>query len=500
MAIKKFNITFVYPDFENLGIEYLMALCKKVGHKVALVYCQVENSYLAKKQQTISLKKIVKKIITTNPDIVAFSCVTDNYQYQLKYAKALKKIRKDIITVFGGIHPTAVPKLVLREKAVNAIAIGEADISFIQFLKQCHKDAKLILPEKKVDGIVFKKKGKLIGEFTEGPLVDLDKLPFPYKEPFFASKEDLAQEYRIITSRGCPYNCTYCFNSFIRNMRINKKIIRQRSVENVIKELLWAKKQYNIKNIFFIDDSFTTNKQWITQFTNVYKKKIGLPFACIANPDYIDKIIVKLLKNAGCVFVQIGVQSLCKKISNGILNRAATKEKISQVIKDLKTVKIMVQVDHMLGIPSDTIENQENAVLYYNLYRPDLISVFWLTYYPKTPIIKTALRRGILKTSEVKKIETGQKITKGSIHNGGSLKNPKPFYSIQLLMNYLYFLPKWLVSFLIKTKTYRLLSIKNYHISTAVPRAILAVVDKRYFTGRTLLFTYLKKLFPAKVV
>ncbi|MFH1648860.1 MAG: radical SAM protein [Patescibacteria group bacterium] len=493
MSPFKYNICFVYPDFENLGVGYLIALCSKAGHKVDLVTYQADNSYLGKKQKKILFSEIANKILETNPDIVALSCVTDNYQFQLKCAKEIKKIKPEVITVFGGIHPTAVPELVLEQPVVDAVAIGESDISFITFLKKCSKNNTTVLPNEEIQGIVFKKNGKKVGKFEEGPLINLDTLPFPSKEPFYPSIKQLTREYRIITSRGCPYSCSYCFNSFIREMRCGSSVIvRQRSVDNVIEELQYAKRKYNIKNVFFIDDSFTTDKKWITEFSKKYKKKVLLPFTCLANPQYIDKDIARLLKSAGCTFIQIGIQSLHRPISLYILNRAVTNKVITQAIKDLKDVGIMVQVDHMFGIPSDTVENQEEAVLYYNENRPGLVSVFWLIYYPKTPIILTALDQGILTPRDVKKIENGERLVKGSIHDGGCLKDPAPFYSLQLLMNYTPFLPKWLVRFLISSRWYRVLSIRSYYISTALPRAILCLIDKRYSAGRTVLASFFK--------
>ena len=92
MSPFKYNICFVYPDFENLGVGYLIALCSKAGHKVDLVTYQADNSYLGKKQKKILFSEIANKILETNPDIVALSCVTDNYQFQLKCAKEIKKI------------------------------------------------------------------------------------------------------------------------------------------------------------------------------------------------------------------------------------------------------------------------------------------------------------------------------------------------------------------------------------------------------------------------
>ncbi len=490
MTFKKFKITFVYPDFESIGIEYLMSLCLKAGHRVELVFYQAENAYLGKKKKDISFKTIALKIAKTNPDLVAFSCVTDNYQYQLNCAKALKKIKPKITTIFGGIHPTAVPKQVLQESAVDAVAIGEADISFIQFLKNSRKeDAQFILPDKIIKGIVFKKNGKQIGEFKEGELIDLDTLPFPYKEPFFQVLKETSFKYAIITSRGCPYSCSYCIQATIHKMR-GRRIFRQRTADNVIDELLWAKKKYKFKIVYFMDDLFTTNKNWLLRFLRLYQRKIGLPFGCATHPECLDRQLANLLGSAGCIFASFGVQSLSSGLSREVLNRQIDKKKVIQTIKYLKEAGVMVQTDHILGIPGDTLKNQEEAVLFYNKHRPDLVSVFWLTYYPKTPIVQTALNQRMLSYQDIKKIERGEKVANGTFHDGGSMKNPKPYYSIQFMLNYLPFLPKWLIRLLIKTGWYQVFGIRNFYLATALPRIIRSATDKRDFWGRSLLISF----------
>ena len=490
MAFEKFKITFVYPDFESIGIEYLMSLCLRAGHEVELVFYRAENAYLGKRQKEISFKTIALKIAKTNPDLVAFSCVTDNYQYQLHGARALKKIRPRMTTIFGGIHPTAVPKTVLQEPAVDAVAIGEADISFIQFLKNSQKkDGQFTLPNKKIKGVVFKKNGKQRGEFKEGDLVNLDTLPFPYKDPFLQSLKETTFKYAIITSRGCPYDCSYCLQSTIHKMR-GKRIVRQRSAANVIEELLRAKKKYQFKIVYFMDDLFTVNKKWLLRFLALYRRKIGLPFGCATHPECLDKKLAKLLGSAGCIFASFGVQSLSPGLSREVLNRMLNKKKIIQTIKYLKQAGIMVQADHILGIPGDTLKNQEEAVLFYNQHRPDLVSVFWLTYYPKAPIVQTAFNQGILSRRDIEKIERGEKVANGTFHDGGSMKDPKPYYSFQLILNYLSFLPEWLIRILVKSGGYRFLRIRNFYLATALPRIIKSATDKRDFWGRSLLISF----------
>ncbi|MBI4684363.1 MAG: cobalamin B12-binding domain-containing protein [Nitrospirae bacterium] len=490
------KVTFVYPDFENLGTQYLMSVCLKNGYETDLVYYQARNNFVNRVNKSLSFPDIAKRVVNTNPDVVAFSCVTDNYQYQLKCAKALKEIMPHVITIFGGIHPTAVPQRVLNNPEVDCVAIGEAEISFSEFLQEGRKENKFVLPDKPVKGIVFKSGDRMIGEFIEGKLSDLDEVPFPHKAPF-SSLMKLTGEYRIITSRGCPYSCSYCFNSFYHVLR-GKKDLRRRTVQNVIDELLHAKKQFSPKYISFWDDSFTTSKNWIREFCSEFKSKINLPFMCIVNPFYIDNEIAELLSSTGCIFVGIGVESTSEEVCSKILNRRSNNEKIVQAIKYLKEAGILVQADHLLGVPGDTLEKEEESVMFYNGCRPDIISVYWLTYYPKTEIVSIAYKQGLLSDKDIDSIEQGTLIESGSLLTGGSLKDPKRYYSINFLFNYFPLLPKWLVYFLIKSRLYRLFRIQNYYITTALPRVVIALTKRRYVHGRVYIMNFLNEVLLSK--
>lgn len=489
------RITFVYPDFENLGIEYLMAACLKDGHKICFVPYHAEDADVGKKR-SVSFQALAKKIAATRPHIAAFSCVTDNYGAQLDSAKAVKKASPDTITFFGGVHPTAVPENVLRESAVDCVAIGEAEESFPAFLKKCKIDKACILPGEPVEGIVYKKDGEIVGEFREGNLPDLNALPFPHKDPLFRSSLGyyFSYEYRTITSRGCPYSCSYCFNSYMRSLR-GKSVLRQRSVDNVIAELAWAKKAYSPKYVVFLDDSFATNEKWIYEFCERYKKEIALPFGCISIPYHLNDEKVKMLSSAGCRHMQIGVQSTNKEICTTVLQRKSDNAKIAEAVKMLRKTGIAIQLDHMLGIPGDTLEFEEKSALFYNEYRPHIISVFWLTYYPKTAIIGTAKRMGILTDNDISLINEGKKITESTFHFGGSMKNPKAYLGISFLLHYIPLLPKFLVRFIVKKRLYKMFSTNNYFVSTVLPRTLLSIINRNNFRDRGCIVRFVNKIF-----
>jgi len=486
------KIAFIYPDFESLGIEYLMAVCRRDGHEAQLISYLAEDLFFNRVRTDVPFDDIADQAIRSSVQVCAFSCVTENYQMQLACARALKKKAPHIVTIFGGVHPTAVPHRVLANPEVDCVAIGEAEVSFADLLEAgLVSSGRFTFPDVPVPGIVFKKSGRLVGDVVEGPLADLDSLPFPAKEDFAEKEPKVFHEYQIMTSRGCPYKCSYCFNSQMFGL-CGKVLLRQRSVENVIAELKRVKERHSLKYVMFVDDSFTTNTQWVMEFCRRYKDEICLPFSCIANPFYLNKEKASALRSAGCVAVQIGVQSLSEDICETILLRKSDTGKIAQVLDDMRELGIMVQVDHMLGIPGERIEQQEESIRFYNEHRPGSILVFWLTYYPKTEIVEMMRRRGLISDEDLEKLEEGYRDAGDSYLLSGKAVDPSPFYSTAFLLAWLPIFPRFFVRFLIDSRFYRLLQVKSHLFNVAFPRAIIALTDARDIRGRSHVFRFLK--------
>ncbi len=491
------RITFVYPDFESLGLGYLMSVCRKAGHEVEYVPYNAEDPYFDTHNRGLSYAAVARAIVATAPHIAAFSAVTDNYQHQLRVAAEVKRRWPHILVLFGGVHPSAVPERVLARKEVDAVAVGEAEISLLELLKRCAvKDGSVRLPDRAVKGIVFKKGGRRIGKCLEGPMVsDLDSLPFPYKDPVVAAHKDAGVFYSIITSRGCPFKCSYCFNSYCMHGRGGLSL-RQRSVDNVIRELAWAKSRFPVKYFLFTDDCFTTNTRWLTEFCRRYREEIGLPFWCLTHPLYLNRDKIRTLKLAGCNSITIGVQSLSEEINARILNRQSDRLKIAEAIRGFKDYGILVQVDHILGIPEDSLDLEEEAALFYSQNKPDILSVFWLTYYPKVAILDIALKKKLLTRADIDRLEEGLKVAPGNFHLGGSLRDSREYYGVSFLLNYVPLLPEFLIRWLVKTRLYRALRIRNFYMAVALPRVLISLKNGRDIIGRSNLIRFINKWLP----
>jgi len=406
MKIAFFNIAH-----EHIAIEILSALAKKEGHTVRLLHVHT----LAREGLTREFKRLAKflnydkqvlfkQLEAYQPDVIAFSVVTYHYQLAIYYAEICKKICPHSRIVFGGIHVSCVPEVVIQNKHVDYIVIGEGEIAFSEIIRHIEKGAP---PEPIVNTWYKSKDGEIIKGKQIGFIQDLDALPH-YDKDIWPSAKDFKYYYLTITSRGCPYNCSYCFNHFFRNIPDEKSnYVRRRSVQHVIEELAIAKKKYNIRLIEFWDDIFILDKKWLKEFSEAYKKEIAVPFKCYIHVNLFDEETAIWLKEAGCQWVDFGIQHINEDYRRKHLNRYEKNADIAKTIKLLKKHGIVSFADYIVAMPGDTLEHNEEARLFFLENMPDIIEPYWMSYHPKTEIIKRGYDLDILNDETMTLIDQG---------------------------------------------------------------------------------------------
>lgn len=422
------KVLFIYNGAESLGIEYLSSVLKSKGHETFLLFDpaiftgdQLINSKFLSNFFSLD-DKIVNRVTKINPDIIGFSAYTGNYRWCLKLAQKFKALFPSVPVVFGGVHVTAVPERVLLNDFIDYAVIGEGEGAIIDLVEHLEK-GKPISQLLSTPNLCFKYKGKIRLNPPRPYIRDLDTLPFPDKKLFYKKVPLLAEDYMIMTSRGCPYDCTYCSNNMYHSLYCTeKKHVRLRSPENVIKELKKAKKEWKIRLINFADDIFTFSLPWLREFIPLYKSEINLPFFCSVHPLSISEETVALLKQGGCWLVTMGVQSGSRRIREKIFNRAGNNSKILESISLIKRAGIKISVDNIFGAPTETESDLKQSLKLYNQAKTDRILTFWLTYYPRTKIIDYSQRDKLLLGKDIEKIEDG--IT-GFTHDTGSVSPAK---------------------------------------------------------------------------
>ncbi len=353
------KILFIVNNVENyppLGIMQLSSIAKQEGCKTYLGIISKEN--------------VFDKINTIIPDLICYSLHTGNHKHYVEFNKKYYEEYHPrtgggyIPTLVGGPHATFYNK-VLNEGKFDYLIQGEGEIEFIKFIKNLKKGK---LPKKRII------KSKKIIE-------NLDSLPFPDRDLFKNIN------HSFILSRGCPFDCPYCFNHSLKKMYPKQKYVRRHSVDYVIKEMKQAKKKYDFKSIKIFDDNITYKvDDWFKEFCRRYKEEVGVPFWALLRYDLITEEMIKLLKDAGCVCLQISIEAVDDYLRKGLLKRNMARSQILRGQRLCKKYGIKVISNIMIGLPESCIENDINAVKWCYNNNFDYVDFPIYQPYPKTEL------------------------------------------------------------------------------------------------------------------
>jgi len=383
------NVLFITKDVDfiaPIGLMYVAAVTKKAGHKTDLCVLDKEDLFA--------------KIESFNPDVIAYSSTTGEHMYYLEINKLIKVKYNKIFTIMGGSHPTFFPE-VLKESSLDAICIGEGEVAFVKMLDRLSQGKDLT----NVKSIVTRSGDtkRINGKPVLEPLIQkLDELPFPDRDIFYENKAVMSESVdgtikimNFVTSRGCPYNCSYCFNHALKNMYPGEKFVRKHSIDNVLKQLSDAKRKFNFQFIRFNDDIFVMRRRdELEELAERYPKEVGVPFYIHCRFDIIKPITAKLLKKAGCVIIQMSIESPNEKLRKHILHRPMDNAKIKEGVDICHNAGLNVLAYSMLGLPTSSIQDDIDVVDFCINNRIKLAQFPIFAPYPKTEITDYAIKKG----------------------------------------------------------------------------------------------------------
>lgn len=342
------HVTFVFDDIilshQPLGASYIAAVLKEAGHTVTAVNIDDGPDY-------------VEKIKQLNPGMVAFSVATSQAPRFFEVNREIKRVH-DCFSLFGGPHPTFFPKMI-EEEGVDAICTGEGEYPTLELVTALEEGRDFT----KIDTMAFKV-GAQITKNPNRPFISkqaLDDIPFPDRELIRNFAVWKQRTGYVMAGRGCPYDCTFCFNHASRDSQ-EGRWTRQRSVENVLAELHWLKDNYKIVYVAFQDDTFILNRRWLREFLPRYGKEIGLPFICNVRCDLTDEEEARLLAEAGCIRVATGIESGSDELRRTILAKNISTEKILEACRLYYEHGIRVIGQNMFGVPGETVETALSTV------------------------------------------------------------------------------------------------------------------------------------------
>lgn len=377
------DITTIFNMMPPLGIMSIAAFLEQNGIQVEIIDCYATPA---------PIEAIVETIISKQPDIVGFSCTTSSFMEGYRVTERIKQLKPELVTVAGGAHACTIGAPLLDSyPAIDYLVIGEGEQTMLELVQCGCKNIE------KVPGIAYRKNGIGTLSVQRELIADLDNLPFPayhllpgfperYTLPLFSFPK--APNSSIISSRGCPYSCSYCDRSvFERGFRFN-------SPEYIIEHVAMLNRKYNIKHVFFYDDLFTFDRKRVMRFCELKKEKnLNVTYNCIARLEHVDQELLSLLKGSGCWQVNFGIESG----DPDILKKHRKFFGLDEVYRKLRMVKdagMRVKGLFMIGLPGED-ETAIRRTIDYALSLPlEEINVTKFTPFPGAPAYKTIRDHG----------------------------------------------------------------------------------------------------------
>ncbi|MBI2047134.1 cobalamin B12-binding domain-containing protein [Candidatus Pacearchaeota archaeon] len=375
MIGKSERISTILPP---LGIAYIAAVLKKELKESADVKILDINAL------NLSIEQATGHVKDFNPDIVGLTAATPTINKCFGIAEAVKKMLPDAKIVIGGPHPTALPDESIKKDFIDFVALGEGEMTMLELAREIKNRKKDF---KKIKGLVFKDKNKIIKNAPRERIKDLDALPFPAFELLPLEKyASASSKYRrfitILTSRGCPGQCNYC------NKLIFGNACNMRSAENIFGEIEHLMRKYRYREFHIVDDLFTNDKKRIEEFCNmVIKKRMNIKWKCGngVRVGTVDFELLKLMKKAGCYSLSYGIESGSQKILNNIRKGQSLQQCINAV-KWTKQAGIECVGFFMLGNLGEDEKTMQETIDFAKSLELDIAQFSILIPFPGTPI------------------------------------------------------------------------------------------------------------------
>jgi anaerobic magnesium-protoporphyrin IX monomethyl ester cyclase len=391
------KLTFIFLDFNpwkqknfHFGIGALSASLKQAGHQVSLLH------YTRKVGET----ELLQDIAGEKPDLVGFSASTPEFRHVSRMAGWIKRCH-NLSVICGGVHATLVPHDVLDEQSIDMVCVGEGDESAVELCDALERGE----PITAIPGIWVKQNGIRHTPANRPLIEDLDRLPLMDREVFdfvnlMPSKNGVV---RARIGRGCQFSCAYCCNKPIRQCYPNpNKYVRYRSVDSLLDELEQVAGSYPfIKYVTFHDDIFPRHGDWMQRFAREYPERVGLPFRVAFRPELLDDEMASLMARAGCVKVNIGLESGNEELRREVLNRHISDEQLAEAFARCRKAGLATMSYSMLGLPFESLDTLLDTCKLNARVKADAHMRYFFYPFPQTALHKLCLERGFISGAHV---------------------------------------------------------------------------------------------------
>ncbi len=334
-----------------LGVFYLAAYVRNHGF---------ETDVLDAEAMDLSYDDVIKRLDSGGFGILGISTTTTAFHRALELAEKVKESLSDIIIVVGGPHVSSQPASPMEFDVFDFAVRNEGEETLVELMQAIAGNEEY----EKIPGLIFRKGDKVIINNMRPYIKDIDTLPFPaydlipdlnsYAPPPCNYKK--APVVNIITSRGCPNECTFCDNSTFGRKR------RKRSAENIVNEIEMLMTRYGVKEIAFVDDTFTIDPKTIYELFDLARSMgMHFPWTCMARINTVDEDMLRYMKLNGCWHISFGIESGEEEILK-LIRKNIKIEDVEQVVNICHKIGILSKGFFILGHPLETVKSIDKTI------------------------------------------------------------------------------------------------------------------------------------------
>lgn len=381
----KKDVAAVANRMAPLGLLSIAAYLEQHGCQVAIEDCLGPGALTGS-------ETIAKHILSHTPDIVGFSATTSGFLDGYDIASAIKTTRPQTQIIFGGVHISALGGQLLEQfEHIDYLCIGEGELTMTGLAQGDRPET--------ITGLVWRNNGKVVTNPPREHISDLDTMPFPayekltgfpkgYHLPLFSYIQTPGAT--MVTSRGCPYQCSYCDRS------VFKRGFRYNSAEYIYAHMQHLRTRFGVRHINIYDDLFTMNRKRIAELCDrLTAKPLGVHFNCAVRVGHTDDDLLAMLKAAGCLMVSVGIESAEPELLE-VHKPGVYLEAVRDTVRRVQKAGLRAKGLFMMGLPGETEASIQKTSDFAISLGLDDMNMAKFTPFHGAPIWKTITEHGHL--------------------------------------------------------------------------------------------------------
>ncbi|MFH1096776.1 MAG: radical SAM protein [Candidatus Desantisbacteria bacterium] len=329
------------------------------------------------------------------PEVACISASVTRFGSVMKTAELIKKYYPDCVVVVEGQCPTLMPDDPFKCEYIDMAIRGESETAFLRLVcaLRAGEGKHTCSPLRDILGLSYRQDGKIIHNPDTAIPEDIDILPA--REALINidsyTGEDMGM---MVTSRGCPFRCAFC--ALVWNGRLsNQSNVQHKSIDSVIREIRFVRDRFNTTQFIFYDNSFGVSKDRTVELCErMIKEGLNINWSCATRVNLIDEKVLKLMKQAGCNLIKIGIESGSERIIK-IIQKGISVKQIREAARVLNKSGIFWGGYFMMGLPIETEADMEATLALMKEINPPHAGIFLYTPYPSTRLFEMGVMSGI---------------------------------------------------------------------------------------------------------